>query len=697
MRARVERTRSSRAIEDILSDIESSPEDTWSTQVRERFADSPRLAKQALIWLRAGRSPSGSPSLGVAGERFELALRIDSGATASVWQAYDHKLERNVAIKVFHGGDSSRIHHGLAEARAASEVISEHVVRVHDVHDADPPYIVLELVAEREPGRRLELGGSAATVAPRDLAEAVRWVRDVARGVHAAHLHGVFHRDLKPHNVLITPLSRRAKIADFGLAINAPADAASSQPTTSIAGTPAYMAPEQARGAVGPVDADDPDEHLRALAAIDVWGLGAIAYQLISGDPPWHRRYGSAWELAASGGRPEPLDRTRWGQAVPARLRRIVERALALDPDDRYATAAAVADELDAYLDHHPTSFDTGVLVRLRLWIRRNPHLTVMAAVAIALASMTLAAYSTVVGLRTKSRELASDIRAVQKEKRQLGEQVTKVRQDLTDTETALRRQSTSLAAVVRTLAETRSEYEHDIAAKNRELRTADSATRQLASQVSATQSDLDAAERGRELYEGFWIRAREQAERVTAERDEALHERDEARTERDRAVHQSETATLARQVAERERDAMRAERDRLRRARALELEIAQLAGKLSQVTSNTSKPDGDPATPATPTRVTKPAATADEARPVPTPTAKTPKAKTAKAKAKTARAKTARVKSANAKPASAKAKASKAKPADAAPADELERKGAENAEDAEGSVGERARSKSSH
>jgi len=605
MRARVERTRGrALAIEDILADIEGSPEDTWSTQVRERFADSPRLAKQALIWLRAGRSPSGMPSLGEAGERFELALRIDSGATASVWQAYDHKLERNVAIKVFHGGDASRIHHGLAEARAASEVISEHVVRVHDVHDADPPYIVLELVAEREPGRRLELGGSAASVAPRDLSEAVRWVRDVARGVHAAHLHGVFHRDLKPHNVLITPLSRRAKIADFGLAISAPADATATPSTASIAGTPAYMAPEQARGAVGPVDPHD-HAHLRALAAIDVWGLGAIAYQLISGDPPWHRRYGSAWELAASGASPERLDRTRWGQPVPARLRRIVERALALAPDDRYATAAAVADELDAYLDHRPTSFDTGAVVRFRLWARRNPQLTVMAAVAIALASMTLAAYSTVVNLRDKSRELASDIRDVENEKHQLGEQVTKVRQDPADTETALRRQSTSLAAVVQTLAETRSEYEHDIAAKNRELRTADSATRQLASQVSATQSDLDAAERGRELYEGFWIRAREQAERVTSERDEALRERDEARTERDRAIHQRDTARLARQTAERERDAIRAERDRLLRARALELEIAQLAEKLTAPPTKTTPTKTKTKTTPTPTKTT--------------------------------------------------------------------------------------------
>jgi len=606
------------AVESALAEIEASPETTWHDQVRERFASNPRLAKQALIWLHAGRTPAGMPSLGVAGERFELAVRLDSGATASVWQAYDRKLERHVAIKVFHGGDASRIHHGLAEARASSEVISEHVVRVHDVHDADPPYLVLELVAEHEPGRRLELGGSAATFAPRDLTEAVRWVRDVARGVHAAHLHGVFHRDLKPHNVLITPLSRRAKIADFGLAISTLADPAG-RPAASatIAGTPAYMAPEQARGAISAVEPHDRD-HLRSLAAMDVWGLGAIAYQLISGDPPWHKRYGSAWELAASGACPERLDRSRWGQPVPARLRRIVERALALDPDDRYPSARAVADELDAYLANRPTSFDHNALVRFRLWVRRNPQLTVVAAVAIALASMTLAAYSTVVTLRATSARLRDDIRSVEQEKQLLGNQVKTVRHELEDTETALRRQSDSLAEVVRILADTRTEYEHDLAAKNRELRTADSATRQLANQVTATQSDLDAAERGRELYENFWIRAREEAGQMTAERDEALRERDTAQQERDRAIQERDAARLARSLAERERDAARSERDRSLKARELELELARLASQVSEVTGKPPAKPTDPVKRSSKTPRTPAPAPGEPAEPAP-------------------------------------------------------------------------------
>src|SRR5512140_1214241 len=143
------------ALDDVLAEIEASPRGAWPKLLRLRFPNDPSLVKQALIWLHAGRGddlPGTMPSLGEGGDRFELAVVLDSGATASVWKAYDRKLGRHVAIKVFHARASSMIQQSLAEARASSEVISEHVVRVHDVHDADPPYLVLALVGEHEPG-----------------------------------------------------------------------------------------------------------------------------------------------------------------------------------------------------------------------------------------------------------------------------------------------------------------------------------------------------------------------------------------------------------------------------------------------------------------------------------------------------------------------------------------------------------------
>src|SRR5262249_20036353 len=154
------------------------------------------------------------------------------------------------------------------------------------------PFIVMELVGEHDVGRdELAPALAASSCRPRSIDEAVRWVRDVARGVHDAHLRNVFHRDLKPHNVLITPVTRRARVADFaagalaamGLVRGTAAGA------TRIAGTPAYMAPEQARGL--PIDLDLRDAEQRdALVRVDVWGLGALAYDLLGGRPPWQRR-----------------------------------------------------------------------------------------------------------------------------------------------------------------------------------------------------------------------------------------------------------------------------------------------------------------------------------------------------------------------------------------------------------------------
>ena len=204
-------------------------------------------------------------------------------------------------------------------------------MRVLDVH-ADPPYIVMELVGEWEPKRGvLAPGGSAAALRPRSSDEAVRWVRDVARGVHDAHLRNVFHRDLKPHNVLITPFSRRARIADFGLAIS---DVAERNGRLQIAGTPGYIAPEQASGLPSSLDPHDLDERA-VLVALDVWGLGALAFDLLADRPPWHAERGlEPWECAAAATESPELPR-----ALPRRLRRIVGKALAIDPAARYATA----------------------------------------------------------------------------------------------------------------------------------------------------------------------------------------------------------------------------------------------------------------------------------------------------------------------------------------------------------------------
>jgi hypothetical protein len=589
------------AIAAVVAELEARAPDEWPGLLRERFPDDPALVRQVLLWLAVHRGyeteRDGASALG-ATTRYELGVRLDAGATASVWRAYDRKLRRNVAIKVFDGEASHAVDEILAEARAVSEVTSEHVVRVLDIHDEETPYIVMELVGEHRRDGALEPGASAATCRPHDVAEAMRWVRDVARGVHDAHLRNVFHRDLKPHNVLITPISRRAKVADFGLAVSGRArgDAA------RIAGTPGYMAPEQARGLGGALDPRSAADRA-TLVALDVWGLGAIAYDLLAGHPPWRGGDGvAAWEAAASGAAVAPLERAPWGERIPPRLRKIVERALSAAPAQRYASAGELADELHAVLASRPTSFDRSPAVRVALWARRNPQLTITAAVAVALAGMSLAAYATVLHLGIQRNDLAVEIRAVEADKDRLAEQARAARSELETTEASLRTQSASLRELTQSLADTEADYRAIVLARERALRSAGLAAEALA----AVRGERDVAENTRALYEGFWARARKAADDAIRERDQTVRERDAARAEAEQAVKERDEARAGRTQAERERDVAQAARERDAAARRLaEAEIARLIGQLAAVIAGDSAPSAavrdraDPAEPA--------------------------------------------------------------------------------------------------
>jgi protein kinase-like protein len=584
--------RSTAAITAALAELAERPASDWPDALRARFPDDEPLVRQALAWLHAQRAQSADRDALVLGDgaRYEPGVRLDAGATASVWRAYDRKLRRNVAIKVFDAG-APAIEEILAEARAASEVTGEHVVRVFDVHDGEPPYIVMELVGEHDPRTGvLEPGASAASCRPHDLWEAVRWVRDVARGVHDAHLRNVFHRDLKPHNVLITPFSRRAKIADFGLAVSRPADAAGAgRAALRIAGTPGYMAPEQARGLGRALDPREPADRA-TLVGVDVWGLGAIAHDLLSGRPPWPCSDGvEAWELAAGGDRPPPLGRTASGDRIPARLVRFVDRALAARPGDRYPSAGALADELHAVLGCRPTSFDRSPAARLALWSRRNPQLTITAVVAVALAGMTFAAYAAVLHLQGQRAALADEVRAVEADKDRLAEQARTARRELDETEANLHAQSDALDALRRSLREAETEYHAIVKAREQAVRSANLATQALA----AVRGDRDVAERTRDLYESFWTRARKEAGDAARDRDAAARDRDAARAERDQAIKHRDAARAAIARTERERDAARAERDRNADARKhAEAEAARLLGELTAaVGSDTARP----------------------------------------------------------------------------------------------------------
>lgn len=328
---------------------------------------------------------------------YRLDDTLGEGATAVVWRATDLRFKRPIALKLFHArGAATRraLDRVMGEAQSASSVISDYVVRVRDagqLPDGGPHFIAMELCAAFPDGStRLTVGRTLEEEVPRSLEEAVRWAEELARGVFDAHRVGVFHRDLKPANVLVRPGSRTAQILDFGLATltRPPAADAIDGPTRTVslvvdpagrqplcvAGTPAFMAPEQCRGL--PWDLD-PQRDRELLTRIDVYGVGAVLYTLLAGHEPYledtiERSARDVMERVVSRP-PRPLRRCRGPFRVPPRLARIVAKAMARDPQDRYADGLELAEDLQAYREGRPTSLDGPFpLLRAGLYARRH-------------------------------------------------------------------------------------------------------------------------------------------------------------------------------------------------------------------------------------------------------------------------------------------------------------------------------------
>lgn len=517
-----------------LAAIARHPRADWRRLVEQRTTEA-AVIDQAMLWLATELVDDPEPpSLGAAGARYQLVGALDRGATATIWEARDRLLDRTVAIKLFHD-DATTTSRALREARAASDVISDHVVRVLDVVDGEHALIVMELVGEYDARGELHPGRAASEDRPRSLAEAIRWVIQVARGVHDAHLRNVFHRDLNPRNVLIAPLSRRARIADFGLAASRHGD-------HRFGGTPAYMAPELVRGfATRPTD---PAARAR-LVAIDIWGLGAIAYDLLAGRAPWP--VDRPWD-ASPDDRPPPLDHAVTGERIPATLRRIVERMLASAPADRYGSAREVADELAAFAAARPTSFDRGSSARAWLWCRRNPQVATTGVVALGLAALVAGSLVSLSRLRDEHEVVTGELAERQAERARLIAGVERTRDELREAEQQVAAKTTELAAVGDSLRHEREAYVEVLAAKERALQQASAERHLLLDRLEDLQDDRSVAVSTGRLYERFWLSARRDADRATTARARIETERDLARAEV-RALH-ARLADLERSLA---------------------------------------------------------------------------------------------------------------------------------------------------
>jgi serine/threonine protein kinase/WD40 repeat protein len=380
------------AVERLMSRLERiSHADPHGEQTAVRPLSPPALpGSDSLVTPFLGPSPRPEPRT-PAIPGYEVLGELGRGGMGVVYRARQLGLNRTVALKmILAGGHASAEDLGRfrAEAEAVARLRHPNIVQVYEVGEADGrPYFSLEFCSGGSLADRLRRG-------PLPASEAARLLEQVVLAVHAAHLAGIVHRDLKPANVLLSrrasslacpaeegkqgclPYEDEPKVSDFGLAKRLDATEGLTE-TGDILGTPSYMAPEQADGrldALGP--------------ATDVYALGAILYECLTGRPPF--RDSSVRETLTLVCQADPVPPRQLHPHCPRDLETICLKCLRKEPGKRYASASALAADLRRFRSHEPIlARPVSLGERLVKWAKRRPTLAAVTA-ALSLAVVAL-------------------------------------------------------------------------------------------------------------------------------------------------------------------------------------------------------------------------------------------------------------------------------------------------------------------
>jgi TolB-like protein/Tfp pilus assembly protein PilF/tRNA A-37 threonylcarbamoyl transferase component Bud32 len=317
----------------------------------------------------ATRSERLAKILGELGD-YELLEEVGRGGQGVVFRARQKSLNRTVALKVISLGQwASKAHlkRFRREAEAAASLDHPSIVPIYEVGERDGQcYFSMKFVEGGQLDEVVRRG-------PMSIREAAELIAKVARTVHYAHEHGILHRDIKPGNILLDQKGE-PHLTDFGLARLVESESTVTR-TMEVLGTPSYMAPEQAVGSNSVVS-----------SVTDVYGLGAVFYQLLTGQPPFAG--GTTYDTIKLLLDTEPRQPRLLNPKIDRDLSTICLKCLEKDPKRRYSSALALAEDLERWLKHEPIQArHTGVFTRGRKWVRRNPTSALLVACVVALAA----------------------------------------------------------------------------------------------------------------------------------------------------------------------------------------------------------------------------------------------------------------------------------------------------------------------